>query len=295
MRTFIIPATEQDLPFIYELFESAIRFQQENGYTGWKVYDKARLQADVREGLLFKVLKGTAISGIFSICYSDPLIWREKERGDALYLHRAVLNRTFKGEKIFVQMLDWAIATARKKGLRYIRMDTWASNEKIIGYYKSYGFVFIENYTTPDTTALPEQHRNLHVALLELSLETDAKNVGTSKVNIQQSFTRINKYWNQVVIGSANGQLIKLAKGTGPVNWHQHDDQDEVFILWKGHMTIQLEEQDIELYPHDMFIVPKGIPHRPVAHGDAEFLIMGTRITSNAAGGRPEQWEDAAN
>jgi hypothetical protein len=49
-------------------------------------------------------------------------------------------------------------------------MDTWAENEKIIGYYRSYGFLFVESYTTPDTQDLPLQHRNLHVALLELAL-----------------------------------------------------------------------------------------------------------------------------
>lgn len=46
-------------------------------------------------------------------------------------------------------------------------MDTWAENEKIIAYYKSYGFTFIENYRTAETEDLPIQHRNLHVALLE--------------------------------------------------------------------------------------------------------------------------------
>jgi hypothetical protein len=49
-------------------------------------------------------------------------------------------------------------------------MDTWADNYKIIEYYKSFGFVFIENYKTPDTPELPIQNRNLNVALLELAL-----------------------------------------------------------------------------------------------------------------------------
>ena len=49
-------------------------------------------------------------------------------------------------------------------------MDTWAGNEKLINYYKSYGFRFIENYTTANTEDLPEQHRNLKVALLELTI-----------------------------------------------------------------------------------------------------------------------------
>lgn len=108
------------------------------------------------------------------------------------------------------------------------------------------------------------------------------------KVNIIQEFSKIDKYWNQQIIGQANGQLIKLAKGKGEINWHQHDDHDELFILFKGHLTIQLREKNVELYPNDMFIIPRGVEHCPIAHGDAEFMLMGIAITSNKAGGQPE-------
>jgi len=95
----------------------------------------------------------------------------EKEKGDALYLHRIVLNMAFRDEKAFKHVLAWAVQFAREKQLQYIRMDTWADNEKIIGYYTSYGFRLIENYTTPDTTDLPLQHRNLNIGLLELHVQ----------------------------------------------------------------------------------------------------------------------------
>ncbi len=107
------------------------------------------------------------------------------------------------------------------------------------------------------------------------------------KVNINQEFTTINEYWNQKVIGKANGQFIKLAKGNGEIKWHKHDEQDELFILYKGHLTMQLRDKNIEMYKDDMFIVPKGVEHCPKANGDVEFLIMDINITSNAAGGRP--------
>lgn len=111
------------------------------------------------------------------------------------------------------------------------------------------------------------------------------------KVNIIQELSTIDRYWNQKIIGEANGQLIKLAKGNGAINWHKHDDQDELFLLIKGHMTIQLRDRKIELYPNELFIVPKGTEHCPVSHGESEFLIMGLNITSNAAGGRPEKYD----
>ncbi len=269
-----------DLPMIFHLFDEAILFQRNNKFIGWESYDEEYLKGDVLNGLLYKVVQDEVITGIFSVCYSDALIWREKEKGDAIYLHRIVLNRNFKSEKLFTRVLAWATSHARETNRKFIRMDTWADNVKIIDYYKSYGFEFVENYTTADTEALPVQHRNLTVALLELKVDLD-------KVKLTESFSTIDKIWTQKIIGEANGQLIKLAKGKGEINWHKHDDQDEVFILYKGHMTIQLRNKDVELFPNELFIVPKGVEHCPISHGESEFLIMGLNITSNTAGGRP--------
>ncbi|MCY1512485.1 hypothetical protein D9M68_469460 [compost metagenome] len=170
MKYVITNAVNDDLPVIYNLFEKAIQFLKANRYIGWNSYDKAFIKSDIAQGLLFKITYGKEIACIFSVCYSDALIWREKEMGNAIYLHRIVLNRNFAGEKLFNKVLEWAIPFAKNRKLEYVRMDTWADNEKIIAYYKSYGFSFIENYTTPNTENLPVQHRNLHVALLELAL-----------------------------------------------------------------------------------------------------------------------------
>lgn len=290
MSYIIKKATLKDLDTIRLLFEGAIQFQKANKYIGWKSYDEKFIITDINNGLLYKLEKDLVIIGIFCICFSDPIIWREKEKGNAVYLHRVVLNQKYKGEKIFSRILNWTKNLAEQQRLNYIRIDTWAENEKIISYYKNYGFLFIENYTTPGTDDLPAQHRNLNVALLELDLQTGHTFSQPDKVNISHAFEEINKYWNQKTIGECNGQLIKLAKGIGEINWHQHDDQDELFILYKGHLTIQLRNKNIDLLPGEMFIVPKGTEHCPVSHGLSEFLIMGLNITSNAAGGRPEKW-----
>jgi mannose-6-phosphate isomerase-like protein (cupin superfamily) len=107
------------------------------------------------------------------------------------------------------------------------------------------------------------------------------------KVNIRSELARISEYWSQVVIGEGNNQLFKIAKGLGSTNWHKHDDQDEIFILYKGCMIIELRDRTIQLFEDDMFIVPKGVEHRPKADNEAEFLIIGLNITSTEAGGKP--------
>ncbi len=108
------------------------------------------------------------------------------------------------------------------------------------------------------------------------------------KVSIRKELASINEYWSQRTIGEANGQLFKVAKGLGVTKWHKHDDQDELFILYKGRLTIQLRDKNIELQEDEMFIIPKGVEHCPKAEEEVEFLIVGLNITSNEAGGKPD-------
>ena len=107
------------------------------------------------------------------------------------------------------------------------------------------------------------------------------------KVNIREELSSIQEHWSQKIIGEANGQLYKVAKGIGSTKWHKHDDQDELFILYKGHLTIQLRDENIELYEGEMFVIPKSVEHCPTAEEEVEFLIVGLSITSNEAGGKP--------
>lgn len=168
--THITQTTVAELETILQLFKQAMEQQGKNGYRVWDEIDTGALRKDIEQGLQFKITTGIDILCLFSIQRSDPLIWRDRDRNDAIYLHRIVVNPNFKGQKQFKSVLDWSTQYARDHNLKFIRMDTWASNQKLINYYESFGFKFIETYTTPDTTALPIQNRNLTVALLEIEL-----------------------------------------------------------------------------------------------------------------------------
>jgi GNAT superfamily N-acetyltransferase len=166
---YIIENThEEDLETIYWLFEQAIAYQKKNQYVGWNDYDKAFIQKDIVRGLQYKITEGSEIHGIFSICLNDELIWRTKEKGDAIYLHRIVTHPNHKGQNQFGKILHWAINYAKQHSLLHIRMDTWLNNVRIIEFYKSHGFAFVETYTTSDSPDLPIQHRKLALALLEM-------------------------------------------------------------------------------------------------------------------------------
>jgi ribosomal protein S18 acetylase RimI-like enzyme len=167
----IVNTTREDLSKVIRLFNQAIQLEGKDGYKVWNKIDLAGLKKDIENCLQYKIVEGDQINCIFSIQYSDPYIWREKEKDDALYIHRAVANKEYKGQKQFGILLNWAIKHAKSKNLKYVRMDTWADNSKIINYYRSYGFEMVGYYKTPDKVELPVQNRNLDVALLELKLK----------------------------------------------------------------------------------------------------------------------------
>jgi ribosomal protein S18 acetylase RimI-like enzyme len=166
----IINTTKDDLDIILWFFEQAMELQGKNGYKVWHRIDKIALEKEIENRLQYKIMKGNDILCIFSIQYSDPFIWRERDQNDAIYLHRIVVNPNFKGQKQFEKVLNWAKQFAQTNNLKFVRMDTWADNAKIIDYYKSFGFVFIENFKTTNAPELPIQNRNLNVALLEMEL-----------------------------------------------------------------------------------------------------------------------------
>jgi hypothetical protein len=171
----IINTTEADLDFVFHLFDEAIIYQRKNNYPDWEGYDKWVFEDDVINNRQFKIISGDAITCIFSVCYADKIIWRERDMNDGIYLHRIAVNPLFKGQQQFAKIFNWAIGHSRSVGRLYIRMDTWANNPVIIDYYKSFGFKLLETYMTPDIPDLPVQNRNILLVLLEFAI--DDKNI----------------------------------------------------------------------------------------------------------------------
>ena len=159
--------TPADLQFVYDLFDLSIIYQEKKGYPVWKNYDKSALVNDVNNKNQYKIVIDDQIAMVYSVCYSDKILWRQMENGDAIYLHRIVVNPQFKGQRMFGIILEWAIQYAKSKGFKFIRMDTWADDPNIINYYKGFGFYFIEDFNTPDIPELPVHNRNIPLALLE--------------------------------------------------------------------------------------------------------------------------------
>jgi N-acetylglutamate synthase-like GNAT family acetyltransferase len=160
-----------DAELIFQLFEHSIQYQEKKGYPVWRNYDRNAIIRDIENGNQYKVVIDGTMAIVFSVAYNDKIIWRDRDKADAIYLHRIVVNPVFKGQKLFGKILDWSIEHCKQKQLQFVRMDTWAANANIGDYYKSFGFNFIENYTTPDSVELPVHNRNLALTLLEFKID----------------------------------------------------------------------------------------------------------------------------
>jgi mannose-6-phosphate isomerase-like protein (cupin superfamily) len=106
-------------------------------------------------------------------------------------------------------------------------------------------------------------------------------------VHVDQVAHARPEFWSQEAIGEANGSLFKAAKGIGSTTWHAHDDQNEVFLVMHGTLVVELRSGDITVGAGELLVIPRGVEHRPRADAEVRFLIVGTTVTSNAAGGKP--------
>lgn len=106
------------------------------------------------------------------------------------------------------------------------------------------------------------------------------------KVNLAQKFALINEHWSPRIAGRVNDFDVKLAKLQGEFVWHHHDNEDELFLVVAGNLTIELRDQPaIRLEAGAFVIIPRGVAHRPVAETECHVLLFepaGTLNTGSA-------------
>lgn len=100
-------------------------------------------------------------------------------------------------------------------------------------------------------------------------------------VELSDKFSLIDKYWSPKIVGELNGQYVKLAKFKGEFVWHQHDNEDELFLVVKGILKIKLEDRELTLQEGDFTIIPRGVQHLPIADEEVQVLIFEPKSTIN--------------
>jgi mannose-6-phosphate isomerase-like protein (cupin superfamily) len=95
-----------------------------------------------------------------------------------------------------------------------------------------------------------------------------------SSINLQEKLSKFSEHWSPKIIAQLNDYHLKLAKVQGEFVWHGHPETDEVFIVIKGHLDILFRDGKVSLGAGEMFVVPKGVEHRPVAEQECHILLI---------------------
>ncbi len=106
-------------------------------------------------------------------------------------------------------------------------------------------------------------------------------------INLQEKFSRFSELWSPKIIAQLNDYHFKLVKVKGEFVWHSHPETDEVFIVTKGNLEILFHDGKVSLNVGEMFVVPKGVEHKPIAVDECQILLVepaGTVNTGNVVG-----------
>lgn len=102
-----------------------------------------------------------------------------------------------------------------------------------------------------------------------------------NKINLMAAFDKIDQHWDPHVAGDVNESQIKLAKIKGVFDWHKHDNEDEAFIVMRGAFDLEMRDRTVALQEGDLFVVPRGVEHRPVAVDECWIMMVEPGTTLN--------------
>jgi mannose-6-phosphate isomerase-like protein (cupin superfamily) len=109
------------------------------------------------------------------------------------------------------------------------------------------------------------------------------------KVNLSDKFRLFDEHWSPKIAGEVNDSYVKLVKFQGDFVWHKHDEEDEMFLVVKGSITIRLRDGDVRLEEGEFVIIPRGVEHMPVAEEEAHVILFEPKTVLNTGDVRNER------
>ncbi|HEX4376793.1 MAG TPA: cupin domain-containing protein [Steroidobacteraceae bacterium] len=116
--------------------------------------------------------------------------------------------------------------------------------------------------------------------------------MGHQSINFRQKFDAFQEQWSPKVVAQMNDYQFKLVRLLGDFIWHDHRDTDETFIVLEGRLTIEMPDGAVEVAAGEMYVVPKGVRHKPFAAREVKLLLVEPRNvlnTGDAGGARTAQ------
>ena len=114
----------------------------------------------------------------------------------------------------------------------------------------------------------------------------------TGPISLAGKLADFTEYWQPRTVAEFNGHDVMVVKAKGEFVWHKHDETDDLFLVLRGRLVIQLRDRDVELGAGDLFVVPRGVEHRPVAAEEVHIMLIepsGTPNTGDRATAQPRR------
>lgn len=108
-------------------------------------------------------------------------------------------------------------------------------------------------------------------------------------VSPKQVALALTEHWSPRIIGEVDDVYVKVAAVKGTLAWHSHENEDELFLILKGHLRIEMEDGAVELDEGEMFVVPKGVRHNPVADEECHLLLIERKSTRHTGDVKTEK------
>ena len=111
-------------------------------------------------------------------------------------------------------------------------------------------------------------------------------------INLAEKLAGFTEHWQPRTVAEFNGHDVMVVKAQGEFVWHKHDETDDLFLVLRGELTIELRDRSVTLRAGDLFVVPKGVEHRPVAKEEVHVLLIepsGTPNTGDRATAQPRR------
>src|SRR4051812_33206180 len=108
-----------------------------------------------------------------------------------------------------------------------------------------------------------------------------SRRVSRQAINLRDKFGRIGEQWQPRVVAEMNDYQFKLAKIQGEFIWHSHAETDEVFIVVDGQMSLEFRDGKVDLKAGEMYVVPRGVEHKPIAVDECAIMLVEPRGTVN--------------
>ena len=167
-----INSTPTDHALIFSFYDMAIAYQKTVFHKNWAGFDEEMVMTEIREGRQWQIRnEADDVLCVFATTFSDADIWREKNADPSIYIHRIVTNPQFRGGSFVNDIIVWAKAYGRANGKKFVRIDTWGDNPRLVGYYERCGFRFVETVQITSDMDLPKHYDGISLALLEIAIE----------------------------------------------------------------------------------------------------------------------------